>query len=250
MIESAPLILLSNLALAEIVERCGEWIAGHPDVQRDAETLGQIVSFTVLKSGVGLIITIAPISTDELPALRPVFHQPVVGKPTCQIEIKLDPRVSSGLRVPPVLRQLLVATDQIGIAVQATAMIWTPTGLISGFDYFSESVARYADGGPFPVLSLIDFETNAVGDTISQGMELFAGQEVRILANGQDHSINMQLMVRILHDLAQNGAITERFEEQGTGIGVGIGNGTGNPIIITPSASGAIVDVTTSSKME
>jgi hypothetical protein len=210
------------------------WLSAQADVLIDASSTGAISSFLMIKSGVGLIVTIAPfaIQCDEL---RPVFYEADTVLTASQISFALDPKVGSGLQVPAVIRLFLSTASAIGTDMHASAAIWVPARLISGFAYFAETAQRFAKGGAFPALALVGFDTNPQGEISTKGMQIFAGQEVRVMANDLDHNANMQRMVRILHDLVQNGPISQPMKERGLA--------PDEWICLTPSVSGEWLDI-------
>jgi hypothetical protein len=215
------------------------WLSTQADVLIDAESTGAISSLLLLKSGVGLIVTIAPFVI-ECDGLSPVFYKADTATPVSQISLALDPKVGSGLQVPAVISLFLTTASAVGSEMQAIAAIWVSAGVISGFEYFAETAQRYAKGGAFPALALVGFVTNPHGEITTKGMRLFAGQEVRMLANGLNQNDSMQRIVRILHDLVQNGPIAQPMKERGMVVD--------EWIRLTPSASGEWLDVAITSE--
>jgi hypothetical protein len=239
-INQPPLVLLCSQNPIDIVEQMIFWLSEQSDVHLDVESIGRISSYALIKSGVGVILTVEPFAT-HLDGLIPIFYQSASCQPQSQICLSLDPRVAGGLRVPAVVKQFLSVAETLGSKMQALAAIWVPADVISGFEYFAEIVCRFVAGGPFPALSLVGFATDAKGCVNTQGMELFVGQEFRLTSESLDHNAKMQRMVRILHDLVLNGAISQPMNEKGLV--------AGEQVSIVPSALDGNLDVSIFSKM-
>lgn len=131
------------------------------------------------------------------------------------IGISLGEHVAGGERVPAIVQALLGAAAKLGSSLGAVAAIWQPAQIVSGFGYFSESIADYLEGGAFPVLAMVNFKAAADGTVNSTGLGFLAGQELQIAENGMEQSELMRRVVRVVHDLATNGPVTEAVKLAG-----------------------------------
>lgn len=94
----------------------------------------------------------------------------------------------------------------IAKAVDATAIAWRPSGNAIGYDYYADAVARFMDGGPFPVLGFVGLQESGNNIYETYGLGYFAGYELRLYAL-PDLTANMamRIMVRLVNDIIMNG---------------------------------------------
>lgn len=106
----------------------------------------------------------------------------------------------------PVFETFVDLSQIIGEAVHAKAIAWRPARNVIGFDYFADAINRFMDGGPFPVLGLIDLQERKNDMYETYGLTYFAGYELR-LQTLPDLTANMamRIMVRLVNDIIMNG---------------------------------------------
>lgn len=131
------------------------------------------------------------------------------------IQLRLGNAVASGRGVPAVVLALLQLGTILGKALDATAVLWHPASIVSGFDYFNESVAQYADGGAFPAMSCVGFDLTQPDVVRTGGLKWFSGQELVFEHPGLPRHEAMRYVVRLVHDIATQGAINEPMDVRG-----------------------------------
>ena len=81
-----------------------------------------------------------------------------------------------------------------------------PSQLLSDTSYFATTVEAYAKGGAFPVLSTVKLQFS--GESVhTAGLHWFAGQELELTAYELPQAEIVRRAVRIIHDIATNGAV-------------------------------------------
>jgi hypothetical protein len=124
----------------------------------------------------------------------------------------------------------------------ASAVLWKPAELASGPDFFQDSVQNFVAGGAFPSLSLVRFESTSAGLLRTRGLAWFADQEIEFQPTHLAENEAVRRMVRIIHDIAENGAIAEDVETAGLD--------RGERVYLTLHPEEKLVRVKSSSKME
>jgi hypothetical protein len=131
------------------------------------------------------------------------------------VHIDLGAAVASGRTVPAIVQAMLELGDVLGRNLDIKAVFWSPAAVVSGYDYFAEAVAQYAEGAAFPALLCVGFDmsTNAIVQTT--GLAWLCDQELTF-AHGQlpAHEA-MRYVVRLVHDLTTQGAYDRALELPG-----------------------------------
>ena len=146
----------------------------------------------------------------ELGAFHRIFCHTDTSKIQAAVSIELNDHVAGGQFVPPIAAGYLSLIDQMATALQAGVVLWSPANLLIDAAYFGESVRSYLDGGPFPVLATVAFDSSDSNGTLkTRGLHWFAGQEFDL--ETQDKSLSVgQLVrraVRLVHDIATRGPV-------------------------------------------
>ncbi|NJM50574.1 MAG: hypothetical protein HC843_06550 [Sphingomonadales bacterium] len=131
------------------------------------------------------------------------------------IALELGDHIGSGRTAPTIIRQLLEFAVSFGDELSLTAVLWTPAKIASGYDYFRDVVGQYLSGGAFPVLPLVDFKSDGDGEISSAGLSWFSNQEITVSSATLEQKQLVRRAVRIVHDIAVNGPITEEMEIAG-----------------------------------
>ena len=143
------------------------------------------------------------------------------------VQINLGPAVASGRVVPAIVQAMLELGDVLGRNLDIKAVFWSPADVVSGYDYYAEAVAQYAQGAAFPALLCVGFDmsTNAIVQTT--GLAWLCDQELTF-AHGQlpAHEA-MRYVVRLVHDLATQGAYDRALELPGLN--------SDEVVVVTPS---------------
>jgi len=134
------------------------------------------------------------------------------------VHLRLGGAVASGRAVPAVTLAMLQLANMLGAALKADAVQWHPAAIISGFDYFSESVTQYAGGGAFPALLCVGFDVTQSGLVRTRGLRWLSGQELVFQHPQMPRHDAMRYVVRLVHDLATQGAINAPLEVRGLNV--------------------------------
>jgi hypothetical protein len=129
--------------------------------------------------------------------------------------LRLGAPVASGQHVPAVIKTLLLLGESLGTELDAKAAFWRPASVVSGFSYYAETVRQYDNGAAFPCLVSIAFDTSTDENIRTKGLAWLAGQEL-VFERGQ-LPVNeaMRYVVRLVHDIATNGAVETAMEVPG-----------------------------------
>jgi hypothetical protein len=121
------------------------------------------------------------------------------------VGIDLGPAVTSGRIVPAIVQAMLELGDVLGRSLVIKAVFWSPAAVVSGYDYYAEAVAQYAQGAAFPALLGVGFDMPRIGTVQTTGLAWLCDQELTF-AHGQlpAHEA-MRYVVRLVHDLATQG---------------------------------------------
>lgn len=131
------------------------------------------------------------------------------------ISLGLGGAVASGQHVPPVIKALMLLGESLGAGLGAKAAFWRPASVVAGFSYYSETVRQYDDGAAFPCLVSIGFDTSTDDNIRSQGLAWLSGQELLFERGGMPVNEAMRYVVRLVHDIATNGAVNNAMEVPG-----------------------------------
>ena len=131
------------------------------------------------------------------------------------VHIDLGPAVASGRIVPAIVQAMLELGDVLGRNLDIKAVFWSPAAVVSGYDYYAEAVAQYAEGAAFPALLCVGFDMSTNGIVQTTGLAWLCDQELTF-AHGQlpAHEA-MRYVVRLVHDLATQGAYDRALELPG-----------------------------------
>jgi len=131
------------------------------------------------------------------------------------VHIDLGPAVASGRTVPAIVQAMLELGEVLGRNLVIKAVFWSPAAVASGYDYYAEAVAQYAEGAAFPALLCIGFDMSTFGIVQTTGLAWLCDQELTF-AHGQlpAHEA-MRYVVRLVHDLATQGAYDRALELPG-----------------------------------
>jgi len=135
----------------------------------------------------------------------------------------------------PVVRGLAWLAARIAALPGARAAAWHPARCCNAVQPFRSGVIGWIEGGVFPAFSLAALAETADGALQSEGLALFAGQELRIEPGlAADRAAAARIAVRLMHWLTEHGAL--RGAEQLVGPG-------GERLTLEPSADGRLAKV-------
>jgi hypothetical protein len=135
----------------------------------------------------------------------------------------------------PMVRSLASLGAGLAALPRTRAVVWHAARNWCSPGHFSDAVLRWIDDGVFPALSLAALVTMHDGGMRSEGMALFAGQELRIEPElADDSAANTRLGMRLLHWLYEHGRLSGREVLSGPG---------GERLRLEPSPNGRFVRV-------
>ena len=131
------------------------------------------------------------------------------------VHIDLGAAVASGRTVPAIVQAMLELGGVLGRNLGIKAVFWSPAAVASGYDYYAEAVAQYAEGAAFPALLCVGFDMSAIAIVQTTGLAWLCDQELTF-AHGQlpAHEA-MRYVVRLVHDLATQGPYDRALELPG-----------------------------------
>ena len=131
------------------------------------------------------------------------------------VHIDLGPAVASGRVVPAIVKALLELGDVLGRNLSIKAVLWSPAAVVSGYDYYAEAVAQYAQGAAFPALLCVGFDMSTIGIVQTTGLAWLCDQELTFTHPQLPMHEAMRYVVRLVHDLATQGAYDRALELPG-----------------------------------
>jgi len=147
--------------------------------------------------------------------LSPVFCGPQTAGYSA-IGISIGDHIANGKHTSPVNRAILKLGQVIGQLLDANKIIWTPAGVIAGFEFYSDSVNQYLEGGPLPVLVQIRIDDKNDNTMETTGLQYFSDQEISIKSPAElSKPDQVKRLVRIAHDVATNGRVDSTIETNG-----------------------------------
>jgi len=207
---SPSLLLLFEVPHSEVRTKLDELVSKQADIHFDQmERLGDAGSVLVFNG-----LTFDCDFNPELalrPGRRKVFST-LGDEAICSVlAISLHSHIKRGLVVPEIAKAFLNFGAICARNLEASAVVWRPTGLQTDTGYFVEAVQSYVDGGVFPVLPIIDFVAGPAS-LRSNGLADFCGQEFDLQSDQLDQQELIRRAIRLAHDLATNGSIDEAQE--------------------------------------
>jgi hypothetical protein len=171
------------------------------------------VSGSLLFSGVAF--TYALQSCPAPAATHHIFCNADLSDIQSAVHIDLGAAVVSGRTVPAIVRALLELGDVLGRHLDIKAVFWSPAAVASGYDYYAEAVTQYAEGAAFPALLCVGFDMSTNGIVQTTGLAWLCGQELTFAHAQLPAHEAMRYVVRLVHDLATQGAYDRALEVPG-----------------------------------
>jgi hypothetical protein len=118
------------------------------------------------------------------------------------------PHIAGGRAMLPVLRSLAWLAAILSEIDGVEAIAWHPARSWCGPDYFRGGVLRWIEGGVFPGLALTALAVTPDGGMQSEGLSLFAGQDLRIEPELMlDKAEGAKIGVRLIDYMVEAGPI-------------------------------------------
>ncbi|HQS11910.1 MAG TPA: hypothetical protein PLJ45_03200 [Sphingorhabdus sp.] len=131
------------------------------------------------------------------------------------VHIDLGPAVASGRIVPAIVQAMLELGDVLGRNLGIKAVFWSPADVVSGYDYYAEAVAQYAEGAAFPALLCVGFDMSTIAIVQTTGLAWLCDQELTFAYPQLPAHEAMRYVVRLVHDLATQGPYDRALELPG-----------------------------------
>jgi hypothetical protein len=116
---------------------------------------------------------------------------------------------------PQLFRSMLELGGVLGRNLGIKAVFWSPAAVVSGYDYYAEAVAQYAEGAAFPALLCVGFDMSTTGVVETNGLGWLCDQELTFTHAQLPAHEAMRYVVRLVHDLATQGAYDRALELPG-----------------------------------
>ena len=150
------------------------------------------------------------------------------------VHIDLGPAVASGRIVPAIVQVMLELGEDLGRSLDIRAVFWSPALVVSGYDYYAEAVAQYAEGAAFPALLCVGFDMSTTGIVETNGLAWLCDQELTFAYPQLPAHEAMRYVVRLVHDLATQGPYDRALELPGLH--------ADEVVVVTPSADQGTVN--------
>ena len=131
------------------------------------------------------------------------------------VHIDLGPAVASGRTVPAIVQAMLELGEVLGRNLVIKAVFWSPAAVVSGYDYYAEAVPQYAQGAGFSALLCVGFDMSTTGVVETNGLAWLCDQELSFTHPQLPAHEAMRYVVRLVHDLATQGAYDRALELPG-----------------------------------
>jgi hypothetical protein len=181
------------------------------------------------------LVGLAPAAPSEPPPRAHSYAMPASDEATGYeaITVRPGPHLAGGHTMHPVVRSLSALVASLSAIEGVEAVAWHPARSWCGPSYFREGVLRWIEGGVFPGLGLTSLALTPDGGMQSEGLTLFAGQELRIEPDLMlDRAAGAKIGIRLIDYLVESGRIEERQRIVGP---------DGQPLRLEPSANGRFV---------
>lgn len=125
------------------------------------------------------------------------------------ILLQPGPHLAAGATMQPVVRSLAWLAARLAAFPGTRAVVWHPARSWSSPAHFGDTVSRWIAGGVFPGFGLAALVPMSDGGMQSEGMTLFAGQELRLEPElAQDRAAGARIGLRLLHWLSEHGRLS------------------------------------------
>jgi hypothetical protein len=151
------------------------------------------------------------------------------------VTVCLGPHLAGGHALPPVVRSLAWMAATLAAIEGVEAVAWHPARSWCAPGYFRDGVLRWVEGGVFPGLGLTALTVTPDGGMQSEGLALFARQDLRIEPELMlDKAAAAKMGVRLIDHMVESGPIEAAQRLVGP---------DGQPLLLEPSPNGRFVRV-------
>jgi len=145
------------------------------------------------------------------------------------------PHLSVGAAMFPVVRALAWLGAMLAGMPGVEAVVWHGANSYNAPEHFRTGVLRWIAGGVFPGLGLTALVRTTDHGLASEGLALFAGQEIVLAPElALDRAEGAKLALRLMHWLVENGGIAGAS---------GLTGPSGEPLLLEPQPNQHIIKV-------
>jgi hypothetical protein len=204
---ATPLHLIFDRSATVVRDRLAAFVASSAVLSFDGVPGPESVKTRIVQHGAAFEVAITE-TLSPFTDYRRVFDEAVTDQRKAALAINLGAHLQHGMVVPAIAKAYLQFALTLAVGLDASSVAANAAGVVSGRDYFVESVSGYCDGGPFPTLVLVacDLVENR-GSIQTRGMNIFAGQEILLAGNGLEEVEMMRRIIRLVHEIATNGPV-------------------------------------------
>lgn len=207
---ATPLHLIFDQPALTVCSRLAEFVASSEDLSFDGGMALEAAKARIVHRGAIFEVAI----TEQLSSFakyRRVFADSFSDQMKIALALNLGAHLQHGMVVPAIAKAYLEFALTMANGLDACSVAANAAGVASGKDYFVESTSGYCTGGPFPALALVAYDRINNGASMqTRGLDVFAGQEILLAGNGLDELEMMRRMIRLVHEIATNGAVLRR----------------------------------------
>jgi hypothetical protein len=201
----APIVLLFDKTAPDVSRLLASLIEVDDDIfhYEGAESAGS--NFRLLHHGIEYLLAIG-LNSVEASHFDKIFCDSNISSAKTALTLNLGGNLAGGQFVAPIVQNLLMFAAKLASTIEAMAVAWMPSKLLSDVAYFSSTVEAYAKGGAFPALSTVKMEF--IDEKLrTSGLAWFARQELELTGEGMSQADLMRRAVRIVYDVATNGPV-------------------------------------------
>lgn len=202
--EIPSVILLFSSSLETVSGHLNDVLRGQSRLSIGSDQVPAKGSFIALWDGLELDCQLAD-GPANLVVENRVFTTAANSSFQSSISISLSEKLRGGNRVAPIWSGLLEMAAYLADALSAECVYWSPSGNLIESGYFKDAIQSFVDGGAFPALALVRFDTSKEWVTSSTGLDWFSGQEIAASHPQLSARDAMYRLVRIAHDMAMIG---------------------------------------------
>ena len=183
-------------------------------MQKHISLSESVASWNIQYEGVELDISLSE-SFANIHDYKKIFCNVDINELNTWLVISLGTHVRTGMKNSAIMASFFRLARRLVQLLQPEAIAWNITKIISDPDYFVDTIGHYENGGAFPILSTIDFIHESDERICSSGLAYFSEQEICYSAQNLKQADIMKRIMRIVHDIAVNGAYKHDMQLSG-----------------------------------
>lgn len=210
----SPLILLFSDDTGTVLSRLNEAKTALSRMIIEAKPSPFHGSFVTLWDGLELDCKLSHVP-NNLSVENRVFTSADPASFQSAISISLGEKLHGGNRIAPIWSGMLEMGAVLAEALGAACIYWSPAANLIDAAYFKTAIGEFVQGGAFPSLALVRFETLPDNMIKTAGLDWFSGQEIVASHLQLTTRDAMYRLVRIAHDMAMVGPYKDDTQFEG-----------------------------------